>query len=77
MSDMPFRPQSPARSNWEFQPNSMKGLQQAVNNNQPLLALEYALRIMEDMEARIQKLEAPVVEKPAKLPPARAEKSEV
>lgn len=58
MSDMPFRSQTPARSNWEFLGDNNRGLAQAVRNNQPLLALEYAVRLISEMEERIAKLEA-------------------
>lgn len=55
---------------FDLKENSHEGFVQAVNNNQPALALQYLVNKLEEMEARLQKLEESE-EQPVKKAPVK------
>lgn len=56
MSD--FRPQAKPRASYTLNPDYMMGLRNTVRNNQPLMALEYVARALEEVIKRVDHLEA-------------------
>lgn len=56
-----FRAQSVAKPAWEFNPNNLVGLEDAVHNNQTQLAMEYVNRLVHDMKADIEDLKLEIV----------------
>lgn len=61
MTEEQFRPQTPPRPLWKLQDDSMAGLKQTTDSNQPLMALKYAYQAIDNLVRRVELLEKDVV----------------
>lgn len=78
MSDYSFRPQAPAKRNWELNPNPLMGLEASVRNNQQQLAMEYASVLIHNLLVEVEELKAEVARlKDSDVPKAEVKRAPV
>lgn len=68
MSEEQFRQQAPPRPLWKMQEDFMAGLKTTTDNNQPLMALNYAYKAIANLVNRVELLEQDILKLLEKSP---------
>ena len=67
-----FRQQAEAKSPWELDPDARAGFAQAVNNNQPQMALYYVQEIFKELDTLVHDLQVEIAALTAQVTPSAA-----